>query len=253
MKKNTLKKVSAFFTTAIMMLSCGSITSFADNSVATMTLTDSKTVAGETVTVDLVLNTDNRCAGYNIDVEFDEDLVLKNVEGVFSTCTIDNVVTLVNLTGTYFKDDTVVSTLTFEVPKDAEEGEEFNVRVSRIGNFCDADSEFENVSISNSTIEVLEADKPITNNMVFVSKTTTTTTTLVALRGDINGDGKVNLYDAILAAQSIMSMAELDEKQSFFANVDENGSVDLFDASNICKLTMTATWKIGKTTWRQRW
>ena len=157
-----------------------------------------------------------------------------------TTCTVENVVSLVNFTGTYFKDDKVLSTLTFEVPADASEGEEYDVRVKGITNFCTDTEEFENVVINNSTIEILESgDKGVTDHMVYVEEGATTST-VVGMRGDVNNDGKVDLYDALAVAKQMMSIEELDAKQSFFGNVNEDGKIDLYDVINICKYGLAA-------------
>lgn len=239
MKKTALRRLSALFATAVMAVSCSTMRLSAQAGTASITLTDATAVAGKFVTVDLTINTGNLCAGYNVDVVFDSDLELKKVEGVVSTCQIDNVVTLVNFTGTYFKDDKVLSTLTFEVPEDAEKGEKFDVRIQKIGNFCTDSCEFENVVINNSTIEVLEGAKEVTNHMVYVEEGNTTSTE-VALRGDVNGDGNVDLYDAILVTKKMMSIENFNKKQDFFANVNEDTAVDLYDAIGICRYGMAS-------------
>ncbi len=238
--KNTFKKLSALIATAIMTVTCGAMNTSAQAGTASLTLTDATAIAGNYVTVDLTMNTGNLCAGYNIDVEYDSDLTLKKVEGVVSSCEIENVVTLVNFTGTYFKDDTVLSTLTFEVPEDAKEGEEYDIRIQRIGNFCTDTTEFENVLISNSTIKVLEGNKPVTNHMVFVDENNNGTSTEVALRGDVNGDGKVDLYDAISLSNRMMGKEELNKKQEFFANVNEDSALNLYDVIGICRYGMAS-------------
>lgn len=234
--KKTLKKMAALFATAIMAVSSSAIAS-AQSGTASIGLTDATAVAGKYVTVGLTMNTGNLCAGYNVDVEFDSALELVKVEGVAATCTIDNVVTLVNFTGTYFADDTVVSTLTFEVPEDAEEGTVYDVRIQKIGNFTTDKEEFENVVISNASIEVLESAKPLTNHMVYMEQGSTTE---VALRGDVNGDGKVNIMDAILVSKKVMKIEKFDNKQNFFGNVNEDANVNLNDVIGICKYNMAS-------------
>lgn len=235
MKNTFFKRLSAFFATAVIAASCSTVMASAADT-ATMTLTDAKAIGGNLVSVDLMVNTNNRCAGYNIDIEFDSDLVLKKVEGVMTTCTIDNVVSLVNFTGTNFKDDKVLSTLTFEVPENVAEGTVYDVAVKNITNFCTDTEEFENVVINNSEIEVLESakDKKVTNHMVYI-EAGDTTVTVVGIRGDVTGDGKVDLYDAISVAKQMMSIEKLDAKQSFFGNVNEDGKIDLYDVINICR------------------
>ena len=62
----------------------------------------------------------------------------------------------------------------------------------------------------------------------------------VALRGDVNGDGNVDLYDAIMVTKKMMSMENLNKKQEFFANVNEDQATDLYDAISICRYNMSA-------------
>lgn len=236
--KKTLRRMSALLATAVMAVSCGTMSVSAEETSAAVNLSDSVAVAGKFVTVDLTLESGNRCAGYNLDIQFDSELKLRRVEGVVTSCVIDNVVTLVNFTGTHFNDGVVMSTLTFEVPEDAEEGTIYDVTVSRVGNLCNGNiGEFDNVEITDSTITVLEAAKPVTNHMVYVEEKGNTNTE-VALRGDVNGDGKVDLYDAIMVSKKMMALENLNKKQEFFANVNEDDSTDLYDAIAICKYGM---------------
>lgn len=237
MKTTTLKRLSAFFATAVMAVTCNPMNLSAEAGAATLTLTDTSAVAGKYVTVDLTMNTGNQCAGYNIDVEFDNALTLVNVEGVASTCTIDNVVTLINFTGTNFADGKVLSTLTFEVPANAEEGAIYNVGVQTITNFCTAREEFTDVIVDNSKITVIESAKKVTRHIVYMAEDGSGSAE-VALRGDINNDGKVDLYDVILVTKKMMKKQSLNDKQTFFADVNEDSSVDLYDAIGICRFGM---------------
>ena len=238
--KKTFKRLSALLATAAMAVSCGTMSLSAEETSAVINLSDSVAVAGKYVTVDLTLESGNRCAGYNLDIEFDSELKLERIEGVVTSCVVDNVVTLVNFTGTHFQDGKVMSTLTFEVPQNAEEGTVYDVRVSRIGNLCNGNiGEFDNVEINDSAITVLEAAKPVTRHMVYIEEKGNTNAE-VALRGDVNGDGNVDLYDAIMVTKKMMSMENLNKKQEFFANVNEDQSTDLYDAISICRYNMSA-------------
>lgn len=233
-----LTKVVGVVSAATMLFSTSMFVSA--NDVNTLTLNDNQSVAGKLVTVDLSMNTNNLCAGYNLDIEFDERLELKNVEGVMTTCTIDNVVSIVNFTGTSFKDDKVLSTLTFKIPNDAATGSEYNVSIKNITNFCTDREEFENVVIDNSIITVLEGgEKEVSNHMVYVEEGNTTSTQ-VSLRGDVNSDNKVDLYDAILVAKQTMNLETFDKKQSFFGNINEDDTLNLYDIIGICKYSMSS-------------
>ncbi len=235
MKKFTLKKASALFATAIMAMSCGTMTSFADDS-ASMTLTSAKAFAGKSVTVDLVLETGDICSGYDITVEFDEELSLESIDGAFASEVNGNVISIINLQGVPFKDGKACTTLTFEVPEDSVAGEEYAVEISKIGSFCTDSEEIENPVINNSTITVLETAKPVTNHLIYVEKNVE----VVALRGDSNGDGKVDLYDIVSVTKSMMSVVTLDTQNAFFADVNQDGKVDLYDAISLCRYSMAS-------------
>ena len=234
--KKILSKVCGFCSTIIVAMSSAAIVNADD--VNTLSLSDATAVAGDLVAVELSINTSNLCAGYNLDIEFDNELTLKSVEGVMTTCTIDNVVSIVNFTGTYFKDDKVLSTLVFEVPSTAATGEEYDVIVSNITNFCTDCAEFENVVVNNSTITVLDGGEQKTLNYMTYVEEGDTTSTSVALRGDVNGDDKVDLYDAISVAKATIGKETLDNKQSFFGNVNEDEVINLYDIISICRYSM---------------
>lgn len=237
MKKTTLRRLTAFFATAVMAVSCSTMNLSAEEAKATLTLTDATAIAGQFVTVDLTINAANICTAYNLDVEFDSSLELKNVEGVVATCTVDNVVSLVNFSGTGFKNDKVVSTLTFEVSEDAEEGDVYDVSIKNISDMCYMNGNSANVDIENSTIEVLESAKEVTNHVVYVEKGATTSAQ-VALRGDINDDGTVSLMDAVLVSGRIINIETFDDKQEFVANVNGDSRVNLADVVDICRYGM---------------
>ena len=51
-----------------------------------------------------------------------------------------------------------------------------------------------------------------------------------ALKGDVNGDGKVNIPDAVRLAYFVNGMVNLTKKQTVNADINDNGKVDLTDA-----------------------
>ena len=237
MKKTTLRRLSALFATAVMAVSCGTMSTSAQAGTASMGLTETSAVAGKCVTVDLVLNTGNVCSGYNVDIEFDSELVLKSVQGVTASCQIENVVTLIEFTGAYLPDDEAVATLTFEVPEDAAEGQKYDIRIQKITNFCKDNEEFKNVITNNSSINVVESAKNVTNHKVYIDNQNKTE---VALRGDANCEGRVDLYDAIAITKKMMGKEKFNQKQEFFADVNEDGKVDLYDTIAICMYSMAS-------------
>ena len=61
------------------------------------------------------------------------------------------------------------------------------------------------------------------------------------LRGDISGNGEIDLYDAIEIAKYIMGMVSFDSEQCEVADYDGNGTVDLYDAIGVARYIMGIT------------
>ncbi len=55
------------------------------------------------------------------------------------------------------------------------------------------------------------------------------------IQGDISGNGKIDLYDAIEICKSIMGMRTFTDEEKAIADFDGNGVVDLYDAIGIAK------------------
>lgn len=55
------------------------------------------------------------------------------------------------------------------------------------------------------------------------------------IQGDISGNGKIDLYDAIEICRYIMSMRTFTDEEKVIADYDGNGVVDLYDAIGIAK------------------
>ena len=56
--------------------------------------------------------------------------------------------------------------------------------------------------------------------------------------GDVNGNGTVEVGDAILALRAAMNITELDETQQLAADINENGSVEVTDTISILRFAM---------------
>lgn len=56
-----------------------------------------------------------------------------------------------------------------------------------------------------------------------------------AIQGDISGNGKIDLYDAIEICKSIIGMRTFTDEEKVIADYDGNGVVDLYDAIGIAK------------------
>jgi len=234
--KKIFKKLLGFSVAVVMVLG-NCLVASANESVATLKLSDANAIAGKLVTVNLTMETGNLCAGYNVDIEYDERLIPISVKGVAATCQIENVITLVNFTGTYFTDNKVCSSITFEVPMNVEVGTEFEVKFANIGNFTTDTAEFENRNLINSTITVIEApaENSISSYVIFNEGSAEAE---MGLRGDANNNGSVDVLDAIALCKEVMGNKNLKANEKFFGDVNEDGKIDLMDVINVCKFTL---------------
>ena len=236
--KKIFKKLLGIGVAAVMVLG-NCLVASANESVATLKLSDANAIAGKLVTVNLTMETGNLCAGYNVDVEYDERLTFHSVNGTVSDCRIGNVITLVNFTGTYFADNEIHSSITFEVPKDVEVGAEFkvNFKFRPTSNFCTDTAEFENRNLISSTITVIEApaENSISSYVIFNEGSKEAE---VGLRGDANNNGSVDVLDAIALCKEVMGNKNLKANEKFFGDVNQDGDIDLMDVINVCKFTL---------------
>lgn len=239
--KKIFKKLLGLGVAAVMVLGNCLMVS-ANESVATLKLSDANAIAGKQVTVNLTMETGNLCAGYNVDIEYDERLTPISVEGVVVAAANEqykNVISLVNFTGTYFVDNKVYSSITFEVPKDVEVGTEFEVNFKTITNFVTDTTEFEDYSLVNSKITVIEA--PAENSIsTFVIFNEGSAEAEMGLRGDANNNGSVDVLDAIALCKEVMGNNNLKANEKFFGDVNQDGNIDLMDVINVCKFTLNA-------------
>lgn len=241
MKKSTFKKIGTMLATAIMTVACCAMnTTSASESNVSLNLTEASGVAGQCVTVNLVIESGNACTGYDVDVQFDDRLEVKNVGGVFATETIGNVTTLINLTGAAFKDGKAVSSITFELPKDANEGDVYDISFSRIGEINSDNGDFENPVAMGTTITVLESAKKVTNHKVFVTEVNGVEVSQVGLRGDADGDGQIGVYDAIKIAEKMVNRGDMDAAGEYFADVNNDSQANLYDAIAICRYMLSS-------------
>ena len=236
--KKIFKKLLGFGIAAVMVLGNCLMVS-ANQSTATLSLSDANAIAGKQVTVNLTMETGNLCAGYNVDIEFDERLTFKKITGVAAYERDKNVIALVNFTGTYFVDNKVYSSITFEVPKDVEVGTEFEVNFKTIRDFTTDTAGFEDYSLVNSKITVIEA--PAENSIsTFVIFNEGSAEAEMGLRGDANNNGSVDVLDAIALCKEVMGNNNLKANEKFFGDVNQDGNIDLMDVINVCKFTLNA-------------
>ena len=61
------------------------------------------------------------------------------------------------------------------------------------------------------------------------------------LRGEISGNGEIDLYDAIEIAKYIIGVVSFDSEQCEIADYDCNVTVDLYDAIGVARYIMGIT------------
>lgn len=241
MKKNTFRKASAIMATAVMAVSASGITASASNGVQKLELTDAQAVAGKTVAVQMKMDTDNTCMCYDLVVEYDSDLVLERVIGAKAFCDFeqgdDKFVSVIGYDTKPYQDDAPVVTFNFTVPEDAQTGDTFEVSFNQVTNFSDLYEDFENYETEDATIEVLEETSRVSTRMVYENEDGSTE---VGLRGDVNGDGQVNVRDTATIARHCASAASGNEvidseTGKYFGNVTESGKISVRDAAAVAR------------------
>lgn len=245
--KNTVKRISILASAFVMAVtSCfTAITaSGADKSVdlsrgyasETISLSDAEAIAGNQVMVQLSLNTGNQCMGYNLDIEFDSCLTLIAVEGAMTWDVCDNVATIIGFSGVAYRDGHDVATLIFETPENAAEGAAYNIGVKNVTDLPGAEEQIETLEVRNSTVEVLESAKKVTNYVKLGSARYSE----LGLRGDANDDGMIDLYDTIEIAKHMAGIIKINGNAAIQADVNEDGKIDLYDAVALCKYNIAA-------------
>ncbi len=56
--------------------------------------------------------------------------------------------------------------------------------------------------------------------------------------GDVDRNGKINIFDAVVIAQNTVGNAEFDNVQSILADLNEDGKINIFDAVAVAKKTV---------------
>lgn len=247
--KKTFKRISILasaFLMAVTNLVCAPAAMGAEINVEngyaaeTIQLSDAETIAGNQVMVQLSLNTGNQCTGYNLDIEFDSSLTLKDVVGPMAWDVNENVVSIIGVAPLGFKDGTTVATMYFETPENAQEGAAYSIGVQNVGDLVSDLTEesrtIEDYNVKNSTVEVIEEAKAVTNHIV--------TKKGVGLRGDVNGNGEVDFLDLVLTAQHIAGKTNLPSDAEELGDINGNGRIDFLDLTFVSKYiaSQNASW-----------
>lgn len=242
MKKNIMVKVSAFLASAVMAISAGTMCASADEAQKAIELTSTETLAGKIANVDLNLISQDECEGYTIAVEFDSALEFKRVNGGAVYQQEGNIVYITGFTPYSFKDGKVGS-ISFEVPEDAKENEVYDVRIMKVEDFGTLAGNYTDYTTKDAEIKVKEAATKTSNYMVFVTEINQEINIQMGMRGDVNNDGKVDIFDAIAVAQTTVGKTNVkSDAAKYFGNVNEDDNFDIFDAITIARYTTADDW-----------
>ncbi len=242
MKKNIMVKVSAFLASAVMAISAGTMCASADEAQKAIELTSTETLAGKIANVDLNLISQDECEGYTIAVEFDSALEFKRVNGGAVYQQEGNIVYITGFTPYSFKDGKVGS-ISFEVPEDAKENEVYDVRIMKVEDFGTLEGNYTDYTTKDAEIKVKEAATKTSNYMVFVTEINQEINIQMGMRGDVNNDGKVDIFDAIAVAQTTVGKTNVkSDAAKYFGNVNEDDNFDIFDAITIARYTTADDW-----------
>lgn len=219
-----------------------------------LTLEGREAVPGELVQVPLVMYTNNECTSYDILVEYDSRLEFKHALGVKAVNGFEEAgrkfVAIAGYENSPFKDGKTAATIALYVPEDAQT-DDYEIKFSEISSVESEDGELYDYTTSDAVISVVndsDSEDGLGNAKVYKKNDSRGNLfeTFVGVRGDVNGDGKANIKDAVAIAKICASRKQnsVDEKSRFFGDVNDDGSLDIKDAVKIAKYVAK-----GKVTW----
>lgn len=248
MKKNILTKGLSIFA-AFVLTASASMTVWADledtsefdtdvvsPSEVSISLQSKEAVAGETVEIPLVMHTENQCTVYDLLVEYDSRLELVEVQNAKSHNSEENGKKIVSLAGYSvepYQDDTAAATILFNVPKDANVGDKYNVDFNCITAISSDIEEYTNYTTSGAVITISELQK--TNEEATEASSTYTGNEAVILKdqkgvpGDtveipmmIYSDNQCTSYDLLVEFDSRLEFVGTEGARASL-NFEENG------------------------------
>lgn len=122
--------------------------------------------------------------------------------------------------------------------------------VSKVNDFAFSNEEIESVTFENPDIEIADSPTTINEDAVIYGYWDSTAHDYAEkynrefvsldgepdyLPGDISGNDKIDLYDAIEICKSIMGMRTFTDAEKKIADYNGDGKVDLYDAIGIAK------------------
>ena len=212
-------------------------------------------LAGDSAVVQLIPHSNNKCAAYDVLVEYDSRLLLedKDVAGANSFCIFEtdgkSYVSLVGYRAQAFVDGQAAAALNFNLPYDATADDTYEVKIVTVTDFSSSTSAIANYETENAVISIYESSRPgdkYQEHKVFkkFGPDGKLLASEVGMRGDSNMDGKADVRDAAATANFCATKKGIDEAGQFFADVDDSGKMDVRDAAKIARYVAT-----GKTSW----
>lgn len=212
-------------------------------------------MVGDSAVVQLVPFTGNKCAAYDILVEYDSRLLIesKDIAGANAHCIFEkdgkSYVSLVGYTADIFADNKAMAALNFHLPSDADASDTFEVNIASVTDFSSSYASFENYETHNALISVCKtsrSNEKYQEYKVFKSYSEggALMGSAVGFRGDSNGDNKADVRDAAATANFCATKNGVNEMGQFFGDVDDSGKLDVRDAAKIARYVA-----MGKTSW----
>ena len=199
---------------------------------ALIELTSVNGMAGDTAEVQVIPTANDQCSSYEMLLEYDSRLTLdkSDVKGVNTMCIFEEdgraYISIVGYTTGTYADGKAMASLNFHIPADAISGETFDVKVVEVSNISTELYDFDNYTISDATLSVVES---------------------MGCKGDANVDGKADVRDAALIAKVCANKKyanQITEMGKKLGDVDENQTINVRDAAKIARYVSK-----GKISW----
>ncbi len=211
-------------------------------------------MAGELVEVPLVMYTNSQCTSYDLLIEYDSRLELQSVFKAKSVSKYEDAgrkfVSITGFENSPYKDGEAAATLALYVPDEADT-DLYEVKLSEIACISTDDEEITEYTTSDTFISVTAREKSedgISETKIYkrYGSRENIVETMVGVRGDVNGDGKANIKDAVTIAKACATrnLSCIDEKGKFFGDVNDDGSISIKDAMRIARFVAK-----GKVSW----
>lgn len=214
----------------------------------TITLEGKNAMAGELVEVPLIINSNNECTSYDLLIEYDATFELQRVLKANSYTTYEEagrkLVAITGFSATPYKDGTAAATLSLYVPEDAE-ADYYEVTINEVACISTDEEEILDYTTTDALISVTSLANDMKISKKYGSRGTIDAT-ITGVRGDVNGDGKANIKDAVVIAKACAtrSISSIDEKGQFLGDVNDDGTISIKDAVKIAKFVAR-----GKVSW----